>query len=121
MNAVISPTEEERIDRIPTTDVAAYDFYIKGNHERLQSFWTRDENHLKFAHNLFNEALKIDPNYLQAIVGKGEVFIAESNADSAFTYADRAIDLDPDFNKGYGLKGECYMIQGKSDLAIVFF
>ena len=73
------------------------------------------------AHNLFDEALKIDPNYLQAIVGKGETFIAESNPDSAFTYADRAIDLDPNFNKGYGLKGECYMRQGKSDLAIEYF
>ncbi len=121
LNAVITPEEEGSLNKTPTPDVAAYDLYIRGNHERLAYFWSRDEQHLKFAHNLFDEALTIDPNYLQAIVGKGETFINGSNPDSAFTYANRAIDLDPNYNRGYGLKGECYMRLGKSDLAIEFF
>jgi TolB-like protein/class 3 adenylate cyclase/tetratricopeptide (TPR) repeat protein len=121
LNAVITLDEESSLNKAPTTDVGAYDLYIRGNHERLTYFWSRDEKSLKYARYLFDEALKIDPNYLQAIVGKGETFIAEFKADSAFTYADRAIDLDPNFNKGYGLKGEGYMRLGKSDLAIEFF
>ena len=120
LNAVITPDEESSLNKIPTADVAAYDLYIRGNHERMRYWQGRDENHLKVAHNLFDEALKIDPNYLQAIVGKGETYFGQSNIDSAFVYADRAINLDPNFNKGYGLKGECYMRLGNSDLATEF-
>jgi tetratricopeptide (TPR) repeat protein len=121
LNAVITPDVESSIDRAPTTDIAAYNFYIRGNHERLYYHKTKSPKHLKAAYQLFDAALNIDPNYLQAIVGKGETFNLENKPDSALYYAGRAIDLDPKFNKGYGLKGEIYMKLGKSDLAIEFF
>ena len=65
-----------------------------------------------------NQALKIDPNYVLAIVGKGQTFNNELKHDSAFIYADRAIAIDPGFNRSFGLKGYCYLMTGKGDLAL---
>ena len=108
LSAVITPDEEEVIDKIPTTDIAAYDLYIRANHERWIHVMTGEDKHAKTAHDLFDKALRVDPNYLMAIVGKGQTFLSEQKRDSAFIYAERAIVLDQEFNRGYGLKGECY-------------
>lgn len=118
LNAVITPDESERIDRIPTTDIEAYDLRIRASHEQ-QLFWeTREVKHLKLARDLLDRALIIDPNYKRAILGKGEVFVGENNFDSALIYADRLIVLYRDFIRGYGLKGDCYFFKGNHDLAI---
>jgi len=118
LNVIIIPTEEERINEIPTENIAAYDLYIRANHERWTYLMTGENKHAKAAHDLFYEALQIDPNYVLAIVGKGQTFGAEGNSDSAFIYAERAIDTDPEFNRGYGLKGH---LAGNPDLAIEYF
>jgi len=121
LNVIIIPKEEERINEVPATDIAAYDLYIRANHERWAAIQTRQDKHAKAAHDLFDKALEIDPNYLLAIVGKGDTFNAEGNYDSALVYAERAIGIDPEFNRSYGLKGHYYSFTGKSDLAIENF
>lgn len=68
LNVIIIPKEEERIDKIPTIDIAAYDFYIRANHERLNYWKTSENRHLKTSHDLLDKALQIDPEYLMAIV-----------------------------------------------------
>jgi tetratricopeptide (TPR) repeat protein len=118
---VISPEVKESIDKIPTPNVAAYDLYVRANHERFLYNWSRDVKHLQTAHDLFDKALKIDPEYLLAIVGKGQTFNNEFKMDSAFVYADRAIALDPEFKRSYGLKGYAYLQTGKNDLARELF
>ncbi len=118
LNVVITPEEENRIDKMPTTDIAAYDLYIRAQYERMNYRWTLENKHLKTAHDLYDRALQIDPEYLMAIIGKGGIFFAQQNYDSAIAYAERASVLDPEFNRAYGLKGECYFIMGENDLAI---
>jgi len=121
LSAVITPDEKESIDKIPASDIAAYDLYIRANHERLLYLGTREDKHLQSAYDLFDKALEIDPNYLLAVIGKGQAFNAEFKTDSALIYANRAIALDPEFNRAYGLKGYCYSITGKTDLAMEYF
>ncbi len=118
LRAVITPDEEEKIDRIPTADIAAYDLYVRARHERILYWKTFDKKHLKTSHDLLDNAIQIDPEYLMAIAAKGETFMAEQNYDSALVYAERVLVVDPEFNRGYGLKGECYFFMGNFDLAI---
>ena len=33
LNAVITPNEERRIDKLPTSEITAYDFYVNGKYE----------------------------------------------------------------------------------------
>jgi TolB-like protein/Tfp pilus assembly protein PilF len=118
LKAVITPEEEEMIERVPTSDIAAYDFLIRGRHEYMKYWITLDYKNLEEAHDLYDKALEIDPNFLYAIDQKGTTFMAEQNYDSAIIYADRELTIDPESYNGYGLKGECYFFLGKYDLAI---
>ena len=118
---MITADEEKSIDRIPTIDIAAYDLYVRANHER-QLYWsTFDKEHLKTAHDLLDKALKIDPEYLMAIFTKGEIFRAERNFDTTLVYANRVIGLAPNLNMGYGLAGSIYMWRNETDLAVEYY
>jgi TolB-like protein/tetratricopeptide (TPR) repeat protein len=118
LDAVITPEEEFRIDKMPTNNVVAYDFYIRAQHERTEYWRTLDKKHLENAHILFDKTLRIDPTYLMAIIGKGATFMAGQNYDSALVYAKRALVIEPDAPNPYGLLGECYFFMGQSNLAI---
>jgi TolB-like protein/class 3 adenylate cyclase/Tfp pilus assembly protein PilF len=121
LRAVITPDEEESINKIPTTNIAAYDYYIRAEYERWTYLRTLEEHHLKTAHDLFDKALQIDPDYLLAVVGKGQAFNLEDKVDSGSIYFDRAIALDPEFNRSYGEKGWGYWAKGEYDLALEYF
>jgi len=119
LHAVITPEEEKVIDKFPTTNVAAYELYIRAEHERRASDLARDYKHKKAAIALYDQALKLDPNFVLAIAGRGQMYIGRmGNVDSAFMDADRLIAVAPELNRGYGLKGECYSSRGKLDLAL---
>jgi TolB-like protein/class 3 adenylate cyclase len=117
LNTVITPEVEASIDKIPTTNIAAYDLYIKADYERYQHILTHNEEHAKAAHDLYNQVLRIDPNYVLAITGKADLFTMERSLDSTLIYAEKAIELDPNFNRGYASKAFYYQFQGQPDLA----
>jgi len=118
LNAVITPEEEKVIDKFPTTNVAAYELFMRGSYE-FNNYWgTRDQKHIHAGRKFLDKALLIDPEYYGAIYQKGLTFMAEENYDSAFTYVEKLIVLDPKSSAPYQLKGECYYFMGKLDLAI---
>ncbi len=117
LNVIIIPKEQERINEVPATDMVAYDLYIRANHERWAHIQTRQDKHAKAAHDLFDQALKVDPDYLMAIVGKADLFNIERKHDSALVYAEKAIVLNPKYNRGYASKGYYYGFNGRLDLA----
>ena len=121
LNAVITPKETQKLEKATSSDIKAYDFYVKGYYETLNYWKTLDNKYLLTALDHYDRALAIDPEFLLAITGKGLAFVAYYEYDSAMFYADKAIALDPEFNRGYGLKGECYNFMGKSNLAIEYF
>jgi adenylate cyclase len=116
LNAVITPEVEATIDKFPTTNIAAYDLYIKADYERYHKYSvSRDKEAAKAAHDLYNQALRLDPDYLLAITGKADLFNVEQIYDSALIYAERAIQLDPNFNRGYASKAFYYMLTNQGD------
>jgi tetratricopeptide (TPR) repeat protein len=116
LDAVISPEMEASIDKIPTTNVAAYDLYIKADYERYKHLSSQEKEDAKAAHDLYNQALQLDPDYLLAITGKADLFNVEQIHDSALIYAERAIQIDPNFNRGYASKAFYYQFTGQADL-----
>ena len=74
LNAVITPEEKKVIDKFPTTNIAAYDLFIRARHERLLYFQTHDQQNRKRAHDLLDKAMQIDPNYLKAILEKAATY-----------------------------------------------
>ena len=118
LNAVITPKEEESIEKTPTKSIAAYDFYLKGNEMRNKYWELHYDRHLNLAHDLFDRALEIDPDFQYAISAKSGVYLVKGLYDSSLIYADKAISLEPESPQGYSVKGDCYMNLGKYDLAI---
>ena len=114
LEAVITPEEEKVIDKFPTTNIAAYDLFIRARHERLLYYQTHDQQNLKRSHDLLDKAIQMDPNYLMAILQKGATYMNEGNYDSAFVYIDRVLAIDPDNSEAYGIKGALYGLYGKN-------
>jgi TolB-like protein len=103
--ATLSPAEEEQITRSPTSDLAAYDFYLQArNTYQLYSDAGNDE-----AVRLFLEALSRDPDYADAWAGLADAYAqrvvrfgyGREWADSAEAVARRALQINPDLPQGY--------------------
>jgi TolB-like protein len=118
LHAVITLDEQERIEKNPTSDIIAYDYFLKGKYEFEQFYLTRHEEHIKMAHDLFDKALEIDPEFLYALNWKGETYIAQAKVDSARFYADKILAIDPGYSGANMIKAECYFFESQYDLAI---
>jgi len=71
LKAVITPQEKDLIEKIPTTELAAYDAYLKG-----QFYWRKlTPNDLDTAMRYFEMAKEKDPKYALAYAGICDVWI----------------------------------------------
>jgi non-specific serine/threonine protein kinase len=66
LRITLTPQEERTIARKPTENLQAYDYYLRGRS------YTRREN-LDFALQMFEQAIKLDPNFALAHAGVGNV------------------------------------------------
>jgi TolB-like protein/Tfp pilus assembly protein PilF len=98
-----APAQEAGGTRVPE----AYEAYLQGRFEKNKG---EAEDTLRAALAAFEEAIRIDPRYARAYVGKADALsVMASNAylpyDSGFTQsreaAMRAIELAPDLAEGY--------------------
>jgi tetratricopeptide (TPR) repeat protein len=120
LNAVITPKEENRIDRKPTENLEAYDLSLKGWQMFEEWHKTRDRTYLEAAHHRFIEALKYDPTYRKAISGKVGYFWRSGQYDSALSVIDKEIALYPREAEGYQGKGACWMALWRPDSALIY-
>jgi non-specific serine/threonine protein kinase len=66
LRLTLSPQEEKTIARKPTDNLQAYDYYLRGRS------YTRREN-LDFALQMFEQAIKLDPDFALAHAGVADV------------------------------------------------
>ena len=121
LNAKISFDEEKRLDNVPTSDISAYDYVLRGD-QMLSDFWmTFDVKYLNLSMELYKKALENDPDFTRAILGKARIFLRNENYDSALLYIEKAQKIDPEFPDGYFLKGSYYGSQGQDGKAFTNF
>jgi TolB-like protein len=115
MSIVISPEEKEYINKAPTTDLRAYDFYLRGFNElwRLGQH-SVDRESIEKAEILFNQALQYDSSFALAYVGLGHVYwkksyLPENDSlslmDSVLVLANIALSYDDKLAEAYYLRG----------------
>jgi serine/threonine protein kinase/Tfp pilus assembly protein PilF len=108
----VTLTENERrvIAKVPTTDVEAYDLYIRA----LQRYHEMTNQGLSYARNLLTSAIIRDPNYALAYCGLADCYSMiwtfydhdHSNIEHALTASRRALELDRELAQArasYGL------------------
>lgn len=122
LNAIITPEEEREINKVPTSDMRAYDLMMRARNEIRKYFrHARDTKSLKLAHNLLVKALEIDPQFEDAIVAISGVYNAEQNHDSAYYFAKKLLEIDPQSVRGFNAMGEYYYARGNGSAAIENF
>jgi tetratricopeptide (TPR) repeat protein len=118
LHAVITPEEKQLIEKKPTANLKAYEFFIRAQ-QLADNYWRdNDTRNLPEAQRLLDKALEIDPGYEMAIEAKGDVFLAQSKYDSVLVYSNRLTGLNPYSARGYFLKGEYYNFTNVPDSAI---
>ncbi len=65
LEATLTPSEKDRINRMPTDNLEAFSAYIRGR----QLMATRESGQLEQATAEFNQAVELDPNFALAWVG----------------------------------------------------
>ena len=102
LHATITTGEQEVLEAVPTTNLNAYDFYLKGQEYLFRS---RQETDWRYAIQMFQRAVEIDENYTLAWVGMSAasrwIFWfyqdrSEEHLRQTKEYLNKAISLDPE-------------------------
>src|SRR4030042_423022 len=130
LHALITPEEKQTIEKLPTTNLTAYDFYQRGK-EELVNYWLNNANKeaLKLAENFYFKALEYDSTFATAYSGLAMVYryqhrididsyFAENYLDSAMILANRALSYDDQLAEVYYVRGLYYLEKGKSEQAV---
>jgi TolB-like protein/AraC-like DNA-binding protein len=112
LQAAISPSETELIDKEYTSNTQAYDYYLMGRY-----YWNLlGFESLKKSLEYFERAIKADSTYALAYAGMAEAYYALSDyrikpiegIDKSCELAKKALQIDPKLPEAYALLGMLY-------------
>jgi len=128
LRAVITPIEKQRIEKKPTSNQTAYDFYQMGRDEYMKyQANIYDTTLLDKAEDLYNKALKYDTTYALAYIGLAQVYwdkhaveerLTEDYMDSVLILANKALSYDKDLAEAYLVRGRYYNANGYTEKAL---
>ncbi len=109
LRVMLSPEEKRAIEKAPTENVEAYDYYLRG----LQFAHQFRRTGVQFARRMFERAIEIDPNYALAYAGIADscAFLymywdgSKANLEAADSASRRALELDPDLAEAHASRG----------------
>ena len=98
LRVMLSEAEKRAIQKIPTENVEAYDFYLRGR----QYFYQHRRKSYEFARQMFTRAIELDPRYAAAYAGLADcssllyMFLdaTEANLQQAEEASRKALELD---------------------------
>jgi serine/threonine protein kinase/Flp pilus assembly protein TadD len=117
LKLVLTEQEKRAIEKAPTTEVQAYDYYLKGR----QFFHQFRRRSFDFARQLFARAIVIDPNYALAYAGVADccAFIylwwdaSDDNRKEAEIASRKAVELDPELAEAHVSRGLAFQMTRK--------
>lgn len=109
LQVVLTDTEKRAIEKIPTADVQAYDYYLRGR----QFFHQFRRKGFDFARQMFVKAIELDPAYARAYAGIADcsAFLffywdsSSANLQTADEASRKALELDPDLAEAHASRG----------------
>ena len=109
LRVVLSEKEKRAIEKAATTDVEAYDYYLRGR----QYFHQFRRKGFEFARRMFARATELDPGYARAYAGAADCssFLYmyweadETHLQEADTASRRALELDPELAEAHAARG----------------
>src|SRR5579864_4661052 len=121
LRVVLTDKEKHEIEKVPTSNIQAYDYYLRG---RKFLFQLRCPS-LEFARQMFARAIVIDPNYARAYAGVADcssfLFMwfeaTEDNLREARSASRRAVELDPESPVTHASLGLALFLSGDHEAA----
>ena len=100
LRVVLGEDEKRTIEKVPTENVQAYDYYLRGR--QIQHQWRRTA--LQYGRRMFERAIEIDPNFARAHAGIADCcsFLymywdsSNANLEGADASSRKALELDPE-------------------------
>jgi TolB-like protein len=136
LKATMTPEEKQLIEKTPTANLTAYDFYQRGR-EEYSKYWINKINNgvlqktvLQKAEDFYHEALKYDSTFAQAYTGLASIywdkhyweeFFSKNFMDSILILTNIALTFDNQLSEAYTLRGTYYSETGKPEQAIEEF
>jgi adenylate cyclase len=116
LKIALTPGESKAIGRVPTTDLEAYDYYLRGR----QFFYQYTRKGIEFALKMFTRAIEIDPAFVRAYAGIADCcsflyMYAGSHVthrEQADAMSLKALELDPDSPEARASRGVVYSLKG---------
>jgi TolB-like protein len=127
LKATITPEEKQIIEKVPTSNMAALELYMKANDYLKKYEKTRDSSSHQNAVAFYNAALAIDSAFAKAYTGlarayydrhQWETYFKENYLDSMLVLTDIALSFDDKLDEAYYLKGRFYQENGHIDECI---
>ncbi|OLD64092.1 MAG: hypothetical protein AUI47_07385 [Acidobacteria bacterium 13_1_40CM_2_68_5] len=114
LRVTLDPEERRAIQKTPTSDPQAFDYYLRG----LKVFHLAGRRNWESARQMFSRAIEIDPKYALAHAGVADAssFLymyadpAEPNLQQARNASARALALAPDLAEAHVSRGAALML-----------
>lgn len=109
LKIALTPRESSAIGKAPTTDLEAYDYYLRGK----LFFYQYKRKGIEFALKMFTQAIDLDPAFVRAYAGIADccsfLFLYAGNHENHREQADamslEALKLDPDSAEAHAARG----------------
>jgi len=125
LRVALTEQEKREIQKVPTANVQAYDYYLRGR----QFFHQFRRKGMEFAREMFKRAIEVDPNYARAYAGLADCcsFLqfywqpSDENVRQAEQASERALQLDPDLAEAHAARGHAFSLTGRHEEARLEF
>lgn len=121
LRVVLTEDEKKAIEQVPTANVEAYEFYLRGR----QFFHQHRRRAMEFAVQMFENAIELDPGYALAFCGVADCcsflfqyyHASQANLDRAMSASQRALELSPHLAEAHASRGLAVSLTGQFDAA----
>ncbi|HYO46104.1 MAG TPA: adenylate/guanylate cyclase domain-containing protein [Gemmatimonadota bacterium] len=117
----LSPGQERAIQKVPTSDVRAYDSYLRGR----KYFHEQRGGSMDQALRMFGQAIELDPAFARAYAGIADAAAYkytfydrdEAHLEQAAAASRKALELDPELAEAHAAHGHVLALQKRYDEA----
>ena len=125
LQVILGDRERRALGRVPTADVRAYEYYLRGR----QFFGQTRRKSLEYAIAMFERAIGVDPSYALAWAGLADCASAlamyyppgEAELARAEEASSRALDLAPELSEPHAARGFALWLLKRTDEAVAEF
>ncbi len=127
LEAIITPLEKQLIDKVPTSDMTAFDYHLQARDHYYQYIFTCNSSYLDTVVMLAHKSLILDPEFALGYYWLGNSSLDDQwlstyykpfYLDSALFYFNKALELDSNLVEAYSGRGTYFHERAQTEEAV---